>query len=101
MIIKIGDKISELRNKRNLTQQALAKSLKVSRSSVNAWEMGISIPSVKRIIDLSQYFHVSIDYLLGTDDKLTIDISNLKEEEKVIICNLISIFINSQNTRKK
>lgn len=100
MIIKIGEKISTLRNKRNLSQQALAKDLKVSRSSVNAWEMGISIPSVKKIITIAEYFHVSIDYLLGIEDRLTIDISKLKEEEKVIVCNLIAIFINSQNTKK-
>ena len=54
MIIKIGEKICELRNKHNLTQYALARKLGVTRSSVNAWEMGISIPTVERIIDIAE-----------------------------------------------
>ena len=97
MIIKIGEKISELRNKNNLTQFSLAKALGVTRSSVNAWEMGISLPTIERIIDIAQYFHVSVDYLLGLDNRLTIDISSLNEKEKTMVYNLIDIFINSQN----
>ena len=96
MIIKIGEKINELRNKYNITQLALAKELGVSRSSVNAWEMGISMPTIDRLIDIAEYFHVSVDYLLGLNDRLTIDISSLNEKEKTMIYNLIEIFINSQ-----
>lgn len=96
MIIKIGEKISELRNRQNLTQQALAKSLGVTRSSVNAWEMGISIPSVEKIIDLAEFFHVSVDYLLGVDSTLKVDISKLNETERKYVHNLISIFIESK-----
>ena len=50
----------------------------------------------ERIIDIAQYFHVSVDYLLGLDNRLTIDISSLNEKEKTMIYNLIEIFINSQ-----
>lgn len=96
MIIKIGEKINELRNKNNITQLALAKELGVSRSSVNAWEIGISMPTIDRLIDIAEYFHVSVDYLLGLNDRLTIDISSLNEKEKTMIYNLIEIFINSQ-----
>ena len=96
MIIKIGEKINELRNKNNITQLALAKELGVSRSSVNAWEMGISMPTIDRLIDIAEYFHVSVDYLLGLNDRLTIDISSLNEKEKTMIYNLIEIIINSQ-----
>ena len=96
MIIKIGEKINELRNKNNITQLALAKELGVSRSSVNAWEMGISMPTIDRLIDIAEYFHVSVNYLLGLNDHLTIDISSLNEKEKTMIYNLIEIFIHSQ-----
>ena len=96
MIIKIGEKISELRNKSNLTQYALAKELGVTRSSVNAWEMGTSNPSIKKIIDIAEFFHVSTDYLLGIESSLTIDISLLNETEKVYVYNLITIFLNSK-----
>ena len=96
MIIKIGEKISELRNKQNLSQQAFAKCLGVTRSCVNAWEMGTSNPSIKKIIDIAEFFHVSTDYLLGIESHLTVDISLLNEIEKVYVYNLISIFLNSK-----
>lgn len=41
----IADKIKMLRNANNMTQSELARKLNITRSSVNAWEMGISIPS--------------------------------------------------------
>jgi transcriptional regulator with XRE-family HTH domain len=96
MIIKVGERITELRNKYNLTQHALAKELGVSRSSVNAWELGISTPSVERIVDISNYFHVTVDYLLGLDDKVNIDISSLSEEAKAAILKVIEIFLEKK-----
>lgn len=96
MIIKVGERITELRNKYNLTQHALAKELGVSRSSVNAWEMGISTPSVERIVDIATYFHVTVDYLLGLDNKLNLDISMLSEEAKEAILKVIEIFLENK-----
>lgn len=96
MIIKVGERITELRNKYNLTQHALAKVLGVSRSSVNAWEMGISTPSVERIVDIATYFHVTVDYLLGLDNKLNLDISMLSEEAKEAILKVIEIFLEKK-----
>ena len=61
----IADKIKDLREKQNLTQTALAKRLGITRSSVNAWELGISVPSTQYIVELAHIFHVSTDYLLG------------------------------------
>lgn len=78
----IGEQIKETREKNNLTQSALAKRLGISRSAVNAWEMGISIPSAQYLIELSKLFNVTTDYLLGLDTRETIDISSLDEAEK-------------------
>ena len=87
MIIKIGEKLAELRNKKGLTQQALARALGITRSSVNAWEMGISHPSIEKIIDLAQFFHISTDYLLGINNSEYIDVSLLNEKEKIKLEN--------------
>ena len=54
----IGEKIRELRDKNGLTQSYLARRLHVSRSTVNAWEMGISIPSTQYVVELASYFNV-------------------------------------------
>ena len=91
MIISISERIKELREKQNLTQSSLAKKLNITRSAVNAWEMGISIPNVEKLVELSSLLNVSVDYLLGVNSPFTINISNLSEEEKKLVLNLVNI----------
>ena len=91
MIISISERIKELREKQNITQASLAKKLNITRSAVNAWEMGISIPNVEKLVELSSLFNVSVDYLLGVNSSFTINISNLSEEEKKLVLNLVNI----------
>ena len=61
----VADKIKFLREQIGLTQSDLAKRLGITRSSVNAWEMGISVPSTQYVVELANIFRVSTDYLLG------------------------------------
>lgn len=88
----ISDKIKYLREKNNFTQSALAKKLSVTRSSVNAWEMGISVPSTTLIVELAKLFHVSTDYLLGLDISATLDISSLNDKETMMVYELVEYF---------
>ena len=60
----IGENIKNLREENNYSQTALAKRLGISRSAVNAWEMGISIPSTQYVVELAKIFKVSADYIL-------------------------------------
>ena len=80
----VCDTIKSLRETAGLSQSALAKRLGVTRSSVNAWEMGLSIPTAQYIVELSQLFHVSTDYLLGLNNTQAIYIDRLSQEEKHI-----------------
>jgi len=88
----VADRIKELRISNNMTQADLAKKLSITRSSVNAWEMGISIPSTAYIIELSQLFKVSTDYLLGLSSNITLDISLLSEQEIQLVYRLVRYF---------
>ena len=81
----IADKIKRLREASHLTQTELAKKLNITRSSVNAWEMGISVPSTTYLIELALLFHVSTDFLLGLEQNNTIDISTLSEREAILV----------------
>ena len=70
----LGKKIRELREENNITQQDLAKYLKVAKSTLSQYETGSRIPNddIKKAIALK--FNVSIDYLLGlTNIPNTID----------------------------
>ncbi|MBQ7364393.1 MAG: helix-turn-helix transcriptional regulator, partial [Clostridia bacterium] len=71
----IAEKIKYLREAHHMTQSELAKKIGLSRSGVNAWEMGITVPSTLYIVKLAQMFHVSSDYLLGIPESSTISVS--------------------------
>lgn len=96
----IGNRIKELREKHNYTQSALAKRLGLSRSAINAWEMGISIPSTHYIVELAELFKISTDYLLGASKKEFVDITELSLEEKELIYSLLTYFKSHQTALK-
>lgn len=99
MIYNIADKIRYLRDKAGLTQTALAKRLGISRSAVNSWEMSLSSPSVANVIEMTQIFHVSADYLLDTSDKMMIDITNLTNDQREVVLKLIACFESDKDIK--
>ncbi len=88
----ISDRIRELREKAGYSQTQLAKKLDVTRSSVNAWEMGLSTPTTQYIVALTKLFHVSADYILGTESKMSVPLDDYSDEEITLIYNLLRYF---------
>lgn len=60
----IGNRIFTLRTNAKLSQEKLAEKLGVSHRHLGDLERGSSNGSVKILIDIAEYFHVSMDYLL-------------------------------------
>lgn len=92
----IGDKIRELREAAEYSQAQLAKKLDVTRSSVNAWEMGLSTPTTQYIVAMSKLFHVSADYILGIEAKRSLVLDEYSEEEIALVVNLLKYFDNQR-----
>ena len=88
----IYDIIKELRESAGYSQSALAKKLNVTRSSVNAWEMGISTPTTQFIVELSRIFKVSADYLLGLNTTHQLNLDGFSKEEMQILYGLVDYF---------
>lgn len=89
---KIADRIKMLRNKYDITQTELAKKLEITRASVNAWEMGVSCPTVQYVIAMAEIFKVSTDYLLGLETNMFIDADGLSEKEIGMLSELAEYF---------
>lgn len=85
----IAERIKFLREQKELTQAELAKKLGITRSSVNAWEMGISVPSTQYIVELANIFSVSTDYLLGVVKTSSIDINGLDDKDIEMVYKLV------------
>ena len=77
----ISERIKELRARSNMSQVKLAKALNVSRSTVNAWEMDLSMPTIKYVIEMAKLFNVTSDYILELDNSNVISLSTLNEKQ--------------------
>ena len=84
----IADRIKRLREQHNYTQAELAKKLGITRSSVNAWELGISVPSTQYLVDLSNLFKVSTDYLLGLEKTASLSLEGLTNADSELLNQL-------------
>lgn len=62
------NRLRELRKERGLTLRKLGDVINTSNQNISNWEVGRSNPNIKYLISLADYFHVSIDYLVGRSD---------------------------------
>ncbi len=60
----LADKIILLRKRKGWSQEELAEQLGVTRQSVSKWEGVQSVPDIQKIIQMSEIFGVTTDYLL-------------------------------------
>ena len=96
----IADRIKTLREQRNMTQSELARTLGITRSSVNAWEQGISVPSTQYIVELSDMFGVSADFLLCIDEKAAVSVAGLTEDDVLLVQKLTDHLRQKNNAPK-
>lgn len=69
MVATLQDRIKQLRIEAHMTQEDLAKELRVSKGAVGNWETGIRRPSPETLDEMSDLFNINMDYLLGRTDK--------------------------------
>ena len=60
----LADKLIQLRKKSGMSQEELAEKMNVSRQAVSKWEGAQSIPDLDKILQLSELYGVTTDYLL-------------------------------------
>lgn len=88
----LSEKMYKLRKRSGLSQEQLAEKLNVSRQAISKWESGTAVPESEKLITISNYFEVSVDYLLKDkeEDKAKVTDSVIEEKCKmitgVIIC---------------
>ena len=64
MAVKMGKKIVRYRNKVGITQDTLAKELKVTRAVVSAWETGKAVPRCDKLKPLARVLRCGVTDLL-------------------------------------
>lgn len=74
----------ELRTKHELSQEALAKKVFVTRQAVSRWETGETVPNTETLKLLSKLFDVSINTLLGSPRQLICQCCGMPLEDSII-----------------
>lgn len=59
------ERLITLRKQQGLSQEQLGYELGVTRQTVSKWELGVTTPEMDKLIQLSDFFHISIDELVG------------------------------------
>lgn len=63
--MQFGDKLKELRLEKCLSQYQIANILNIARQTYNHYEVNEKIIPIKHLVKLSQYYNVSVDYILS------------------------------------
>ncbi|MBR2619914.1 MAG: helix-turn-helix transcriptional regulator, partial [Firmicutes bacterium] len=71
--MNISNRIIRLRKQKGWSQEELAEKLDVSRQSVSKWESSASVPDLTRILQMSELFGVTTDYLLKGDAMVSLE----------------------------
>ena len=86
--VKIGKFLAMLRHERNFTQEQLAEQLGTSNKTISRWENGNYMPPLEMLMELSEFYSVSINELLSgrrleSEEVESAAEENLKETLKV------------------
>ena len=73
--MSFGENLKNVRKQRNITQEALAEILGVSRQAISKWESDNGYPETEKLLAISKSLNISIDYLLN-------DIPVVEEKEQ-------------------
>ena len=99
--------VLDLINKNGITKNKMLTDLNLSKNSINDWKNRGTIPNGETLSKISEYFNVSTDYLLGTEQKessspqlsdkeqeLFNDIKSLSPEQQLAIRAVIDSYKN-------
>lgn len=86
--LTMGQRIAARRKLLNLSQEALAEHLGVSRQAVSKWESDAAIPEIDKLIALSKLYDVSVGWLLGVEEEAaqpdTLSEAQIKMVEEIV-----------------
>jgi transcriptional regulator with XRE-family HTH domain len=79
--IKVGAFLKDLRKEKGITQEQLAEELGVSGRTISRWETGKNMPDICLLVEIAEFFDVSIPEIIKGERKS----ENMKEETKEVV----------------
>ena len=81
----IGKQIMELRKQKGLTQENVAERCSVSRQAVTKWESNEVTPQIDNLIELADFFNVSLDYLIREKETVVEAKSSMNKKDTEVM----------------
>ena len=90
-MVGLSTRLKELRLEKKLTQQQAADAVGVSRSVISGYETELRLPSLDILVSLAHLYGVTTDFLLCVDNRQTVDVSGLNEDEIATVSHMIDL----------
>lgn len=116
-VINKLENLKKLRESKKITQVKLSMDLNVSQELISRYELGSSFPQPNMLIKLANYFHCSVDYLLGITDiptpvnylvnpnthdaEILNKYNSLSNEDKKYFDKFLSFLVDNNNKSKE
>jgi transcriptional regulator with XRE-family HTH domain len=95
-------RLKELRLAKGLKQEEVAKLLGIGRTAYGAYELGDNLPPLNKIMQLAEFYSVSVDYILYNEetspevDEVVALYQGLSKEKQEQVHSFIQFLINSK-----
>ena len=96
--MKFSEKLRQLRNSNNLTQDDLAENIFVTRTAISKWETDNGYPSIESLKLLAKLFNTTIDELISEEDikiKEDLELKNSKTNDIIAWIGFVIALIGS------
>ena len=90
-MVGLAARLKQLRLEKKLTQQQAANAVGMTRSVISGYETELRLPSLDILVSLAHLYGVTTDYLLCVDNRQSIDVSRLNEDEIATVSHMIDL----------
>lgn len=105
---KLGDKIFDLRNQKEITQDALAEKIGVTRQTISKWEANLVQPKLEKLKKICECFDVKLEYFYDNFDNASGDGDKAESVAKIdkeaiaaVACEKVAIDKNPKTLQQK
>lgn len=107
MCMDFATRLKELRQSRHMTQAKLASALHYGNSAIANYESGRNTPRMYDLIRIADFFHVSIDYMVGREQReLTLEQKKLlygyacaNDKQRKLLVDMVNDYLNEKERK--
>lgn len=88
----LGSRLQMLRKQRGITQKVLARRINKSIAAISSYETNVQSPPLDVLISIAMVLNVSLDYLVGFDNRDLVLLDTLTAEQRKVVYMLLEEF---------